>query len=316
MDYYGDLLNDDHAARDPVPSAEFNSHARILDAQLVGALQGIGVGCLEEDAWTVRAGPGLSVDVAAGAGIAQDGVGYVLLKTTGSTNVALPANSTRWLYALAVYRGNPEDPDSRESGAVQFFLNSTGGEVAGAVLLAQVVTGALGISAITDARSFCRGLTALLAQASGGDDLEELRNALGAEYFGADPPPPVDARLDDLEAAGAEGGEGGPVYWGVLTEGAGLPTTIKQHVERELAAHVEALHAEDEAQEFIAEPEPWDEDSVNLGRHVLRATRVTDALLPEALLETLVLVWGVYGDGSGGTPDFIDRVHSTWLATI
>ncbi len=314
--YYGGLLNDDHGLKDPVPSAEFNSHARILNSQLVGALQAIGTGCIEEDAWSVTAGSGLSVDVSAGAGIAQDGAGYVLLRTGGATNVVLPANSTRWLYALAVYRVDPQDPDSREDGMVQFYTNATGEDVAGGILLAQVVTGSAGISSITDARTFCRGLTALMELETGGDDLEAVKAALGADYFGADPPPTVDARLDDLEAAAADGEGGGPVYWGVLTEAAGDPTTIEQHVDAEIAAHVEALHAEDEANEFIADPEPWDEDSVNLARHVLRATRATDDDLPAYLLDNLVVVWGLYGDGSDGSPDFVDRLNSTWLPAI
>ena len=40
-----------------------------------------------------------------------------------------------------------------------------------------------------------------------------------------------------------------------------------------------------------------------------------DTTLPDDLLESVVVVWLVYGDGTGTTPDYVDEVNSTWLVT-
>jgi len=311
MDHYDDLLTDEHAPLLPVPSGEFNSVVRILDSQLVGVLQAHGTGVAEAGAWVVTAGAGLTVDVAAGAGIAVSGDDYLWLQTLSSENLELEANSTAYIYALAVWREEAEGPDSRESGVVEWYTNSTGGEVAGALPVALVTTGTSGISTITDLRTYIRGLQAVLEQAEETGDLDAIRAAIGAQYWGDDPPPTVDARLDDLEAAGAQGGTG-PVYWGVLGKAAGVPTTIEQHVDTEIAAHVADLHGE-AGVEFLAGLDWWDVDSANQGRHVLRQTRATDCDLPEHLLEMVAVVWGVYGDGTGTTPDYVDDVNSTWV---
>ncbi|HUS79745.1 MAG TPA: hypothetical protein VM283_00670 [Armatimonadota bacterium] len=34
----------------------------------------------------------------------------------------------------------------------------------------------------------------------------------------------------------------------------------------------------------------------------------------EGLVGAVLVQWGHYGDGTGGTPDFVDREHSTWLS--
>ncbi len=311
MEHYADLLTDQHARLDPVPSGQFNSVVRILDSQLVGALRAIGAGVAVENGWAVTAGSGLSVTIAPGAGIVQNGDSFIYLATSGSFNLALEANTTSAVYVQAVTRVDPDDPDSREDGTVQFVVNATGEEVPSALLIATVTTGASGVTQIVDERTYTRALTALAAATGSDDDLQAIRDAIGSEYFGANPPLSLDARVDDLESAAAENDGTGVVYWGSLKRAAGDHTTIEQQIAADLQAHVDAMHTDE--QEFVAEAEPWDEDSVNQARHALRATRATDNLLPDYLLETVVVVWGVYGDGSGGTPDFIDRDHSTWL---
>ena len=314
LDHYGDLLHNDWMPADPVPSAEFNSMAGILDAQLVGALQALGTGCVETDAWVVAAGAGLSVDVTAGSGVAVSGDDYLFLRTTAAANVVLPASSTTYLYALAVTRVAAGDPDSREQAVVSWHTSATGGAVAGAVLVAKVITGPAAVTSVTDEREFIRALEALEALGSGDDSIAEIEAAIGSEYFGEAPPAAsLDARLDDLEAAATSGDGITAVFWGVLKRAAGVQTTIEQFVGEQIAAHVTDKHSSEAP--FLAEAEPWDEDSVNHARHVLRQTRATDAVLPDYLLETVAVVWLIYGDGSDGSPDYVDNVNSTWLVT-
>lgn len=316
MDAYGDLIHDTHQPLDKVPSAEFNSVARILDSQVVGALRGIGAGVAEETAWTVAAGTGLSVDIAAGCGIARDGDLWVWLKTDGAYNLSVPASSATYVYARAVTRVDAGDPDSRESGVVEWHTNSTGEAVAGALLIAKVVTDGNSVTDVTDLRTWSRGLEALLTLAGEAEELDEIREAIGLQYFGESAPPvSLDARVDDLEAAGGDGGTG-PVYWKDLKRAAGDATTIDQRIDHDVQEHVDQYHQdEEEGDSFVVQAEPWDEDSVNQARHALRATRQTDAGLPAVLIDTLVVCWGIYGDGSGTSPDFIDRINSTWLPT-
>ncbi len=314
LTHYDDILNDDHITGGPVPSVEFNSMAGILDAQLVGALRALGTGCVETDAWQVTAGAGLSVDISAGAGVAVSGADYVFLQTSAAANVTLAANTTTVIYALGVTRVSAGDPDSRESGVVSWHTAATGGAVAGAVQVATVTTGSAGVSTITDDRTFIRALEALEELEDGAGSLSDVEAAIGSDYFGSSPPSAsLDARLDDIESAAADGDGTTAVFWGVLKQAAGNQTTIEQYVGQQVAAHVEDKHAGE--QSFIAEADPWDEDSVNQARHVLRATDATDGTLPDYLLDSLVVVWLTYGDGTGTTPDYVDNVNSTWLVT-
>lgn len=311
--HYNDVLNNDWKTDDPVPSDEFNTIVGVIDTQLVGALQGLGVGCVETDAWEVTAGAGLSVDIAAGAGVAVSGDDYLFLATTASYNLSLDANSTTVIYARAVTRTVDGDPDSRTEAVVEWHTSTTGGTVAGALQVATVTTNADGVADISDDRSFIRALEALASLSSDSDAMDAVQEAIGSEYFGDDPPASsLDARIDDIEAAAADG-DGTAVFWAALSKAAGDATTIEQYLQQQLQQHVEDEHADDGS--FVAQQEPWDEDSVNAARHVLRSTRATDTTLPDYLLDTLVVVWGVYGDGTGTTPDYVDDANSTWLST-
>ncbi|MGD9496375.1 MAG: hypothetical protein AB7Y46_08690 [Armatimonadota bacterium] len=310
--HFSGLLTDTHAPGQPVPSGQFNTVVRILDTQLVGALAAIGAGCLDAASWVVSAGTGLSVNISAGAGIVATEAGYAVVRSGSSYNLSgLPSNSTRYVRVEVVERVNPEDPDSREDGTLVFTATALPTQQAGSMVIAKVITSGTAVTVVEDLREF----TATAQAAAGAEDVEDaldaIREAIGLRYFGsAAPPASVDARLSDLEAAGSEGGSG-PVYWGLLQKVAGDPTTIDQQIDADIQAHVDAMHSGE--QKFVAEAEPWDEDSVNHARHVLRVTRQLDGNLPDYLLGTLVICWGVYGDGSNGTPDFVDRENSTWL---
>ena len=56
--------------------------------------------------------------------------------------------------------------------------------------------------------------------------------------------------------------------------------------------------------------EPWDEDAVNFGLAVLTDVAMDNPLAGQYLIDCVVVVDGVYGDGSNGTADFIDHVNS------
>lgn len=311
LDHYGDLLSNEHAAGGPVPSAQFNTVVGVLDAQLVGALRGLGTGCVDPNGWVVTAGSGLSVNVGAGAGVAASGEDRIFLQTASSQAVALPANSTRVIYAAAVTRVVAGDPDSRESAVVEFSTAAAGGALAGAIQIATVVTGASGISTVTDDRTFIRALEALAAVDADDESMAAVRAAIGSDYFGGSPPvASLDTRIDDIEAAAGEADGVTAVFWGVLKRAAGNPATIEQYVGQQLQDHIEDRHAGEET--FVAVTEPWDEDSVNQARHALRSTRATDNDLPDYLLESLAVAWGVYGEGTG-VVDHVDAVNTTWV---
>jgi len=305
-----DLLTDTHAPDQPVPSGEFNTIARILDRQAFGALEAIGEGVVGADDWIVTAGVADSVDISAGAGIRDSALhGHVFMQTASSTNLAsLPINSTVYVYATLVFRVAPGDPDSREDGSVEFTYNLTGGTVADSILLAHFTTDGTGApGVITDDRVFI----APVANAEGIEgwdaDLDAIREAIGLDYFGGAPPAAsVDARLDDLEIAPT-----GATFWGVLKKAPGDATLVDQQIDSDVQAHVDTYHTG--GHEFYAEETPWDEDAVNQGKGVLKLTRSVDPEHALHMIDCVVLVWTIWGDGTAGSPDYVDAVNSTWV---
>jgi hypothetical protein len=309
MAAYDDLLTNEHAPEMPVPSAEFNSIVNLLSQQLTGALRGVGEGCLTTDSWVVTAGDGLDVDVSAGAGITDLSDGYAYMETSGSSNVAdLDPNSTLYLYAQGITREEVGEPDSREDASFEFLVRTTGGSVAGALLLAKITTSGAGVTEVVDEREYITAVQALASVTGTSEDLAAVEAAIGSDYFGETPPAAsLDARVDDMEAAGTIGN-----YWGALGKAAGDPTTVDQTIDGDVAAHVATYH-QDEDMTFFMVPQAWDVDAVNQARAALMVTRRLDPDHPENHIDAVVIVWGVYGDGSGETPDFVDRVNSTWL---
>lgn len=140
----------------------------------------------------------------------------------------------------------------------------------------------------------------------------KLRAAVGEEYMGETPPAKsLHQRILDLIAEGGGGG-GGLVYaseleWSV-TDARLLGAVITDY----LAAHVEQYHAEVPEGDTTVVPDFWDHIAINFGRSVLRATEYTDPDFPGTLEGVWCIVWGVYGDGSGGTPNLVGP-GSTWV---
>jgi hypothetical protein len=310
LEHY-DQLSDAHITGESVSAAEYNSLVRILDSQIAAALEGVGEGVVSGG--LVVAGSGLAVTVAPLAAIARSLVGMVGLITTGPTTVqGLPANTTLYLYAAANIEEGGGEEDSRESGTVVFTTRSVGGEVAGAVLLAKVVTGGSGVSTVEDLRSYVTAVEALNAIGDFQAQVDAVETAVGSGYFGASPPTSsLDERVTALEGTGGGGGTG-PYYWDGPGRSAGDPTTIPQFVDQEIAAAIEGQGGGDGG--TITAPEAaWDVDSVNQAKALL------DRTLPGAVeeaanqVDAVIIKWGVFGDGTNGTPDYVDREHSTWL---
>lgn len=117
--------------------------------------------------------------------------------------------------------------------------------------------------------------------------------------------------------AGGDGGGGaeGPIYWGPLERSVADPTRIAQHVDGEIAQHVEEWHGDEDAPGapgVTLNIEQWEVDAANSGQAVLAITRKLDQNHPDEFEDAIVVVHGVYGDGSGGSPDWVDHVNTTW----
>ena len=313
MDQGYDQLKDDYLAVELLPEEQVNAVAKILDTQIHGAMEGHGAGVIAGGVTTD--GGGLTVSVAALKAILDTTKLLTYIQTEAPTVVSgLPADSTVYIHATAVFLVSPGDPDSREDATVDIDYSLLDSE-ADSLLLAEVVTGAATITSVTDRRAYTVGQTALDAATSGGTDITAIETYIGADYFDGTPPTDIDTRLDAVEAAA-----GGPNYWENQEKNAGDTTTPGAEMDSKDAAvvsdHISEYHAAG-ADEDVALPEVWAIDAVNQAKMLLRMTRTLDPDMPVNQVDALNVVWGIFGDGSGtpATPDFIDRVNSTWLPT-
>lgn len=284
---------------EPYDAVYMNSLVRILDSQVHGALEGVGAGII--DGGDVAAGTGLSVTVAALKAIVSTEHLLTYLQTDAPVTVAdLEPSSTLYIHAAAVFATSPGDPDSREDAGVVLFASDSDVEP-NAILLATVVTGSESVTSVTDAREYVpaqEALTALQALSTSVSDLEDALDALTA-------------RVDAIEAGGGGGGAVG--YWGALERTASDPTRINQFVDEEIADHVDAYHSGEETGGGTAlQIEQWETDAANFGQSVLAITRKLDQNHPDEFRDAVTIVHGVYGDGSGSSPDWVDHVNTTW----
>jgi len=314
LQHYGDLIKGDYVYGEKVNTREYNSRARILDAQTEGALEGIGAGVVEGG--VVTAGGGLSVNVTPLRAVADTQHGMVFIATTDAGVVTgLPSTGTVYIWVRAVFRVAPEDPDSRESGYAELFWSVSDEGEADAVLLAKVVTSGGLVTSVEDSRTFVPAIQALNLVEGLSDGVDAAKAAIGDEYFGASPPAAsLNDRVDALESGG--GGEGeGTVYWKTLQKGLGDATTIEQQIEADIAQHVTDYHAAvpggGGGGDIILQE--WDIDALNQAMAALKVTRSVDPDHPAWFQGCAVVVWGSYGEGSGETPDYVDWDHSTWI---
>jgi len=312
MPRHYDQLRDDYVTGEPLPASEYNSLVRILDTQVEGALEGVGAGVISGG--SVSAGNGLSVDISALKAVIDTQYGLCYVESEDATVGNLPDDSTVYIWARAVFPLNPGDPDSRETGYVEFYWAVSDQGEADALLLAEVATSGGAVTSVTDRRSFVPAQQALQLAQSLSSDLNDVRAAIGSAYFGQSPPSAsLDERVTALESGGGGGG-GGPTYWGGLEKAAGDPTTIEQEIEAEIADHVQEYHSGQQGSgggEVVIEE--WDADAANQARLTLKLVRSVDPDAAKYFTDAVIVVWGAYGDGTAGTPDFVDRDSSTWL---
>lgn len=314
LEHYGQL-DDQHITGQSVSAAEYNSLVRILDSQLAAALLGVGAGVISGGA--VHAGGGLQVYVERLLAVVLADVGPVGLATAATATIAgLPPDSTLYLYAEANIEELGGEADAREGGTAVFTTHLLGGPVAGAVLLAKVITGPDSVLSVEDRRTFVPAQQALVLMEGFRAEIAALQAAVGSEYFGATPPTAcLDERVTLLEeGAGGQGGSG-PTYWGGLAKAAGDATSISQEIDSKIAAA--ALGGGGDGGTVVSTEGVWDVDAENQALALL--ARLKNSPVEEALAEfasqedSIIVVWGVCGEGSNGTDDYVDRVHSTWL---
>lgn len=311
--HYDDIIKGNYVYGEKVTVGEYNSRARILDTQVVGALESVGYGVVEGGA--VAAGSGLSVTVSPLKAIANTEHGACFLSTWGENGIveALPNGTTSYIWVRAVFRIAPEDPESRETGFAELFWSVADTGEPNAVLLAKVVTSGGLVTSVEDSRTFVPAIQALNLVEGLSDGVDAAKAAIGDEYFGASPPAAsLNDRVDALESGG--GGEGeGTVYWKGLQKGLGDPTTIEQQIAADILEHVTGYHSQTGGGGAGIAAGEWDVDALNQALAALKVTRSVDPDHPVWFRECAVIVWGAYGEGSGGTPEYVDWDHSTWL---
>lgn len=208
---------------------------------------------------------------------------------------------------------------ARADGSCAYYISASETPAADALAICKVTrTGAV----ITAVDNTVKAVPAIASRipwsvlARSYDDattlLALLTSMLGAGYLDGTVTDDVDARLTALESGGGGGGAG-TVYWGALQQTVSIATTIAQAIAAAIAEHMATVQhgGADGVTEVL---EPWDVDAVNQSLSVLTEIRQVN---PEAAwnhVDAVTVVWGVYGDGSHGSPDFIDWVNSSWPA--
>ena len=301
-----DQLSDGYAdgLGEVLPAVEYDSLVRILDSQLQGALAGVGAGVISGG--VVSAASGRAVTITALAAIAETAKGLCALSAAASQVSNLAANSTLYLYARANLEDGGGENDSRETGLVVWDAEDSGGDLLGAAELAEIVTGADSIISITDRRT----MIPVYQTASQAEAIAAIESALGTAYFEGTPPDDVDSRLSVLEALGGGGGNG-PVYIFPATWKSGSVQTTGQVVQA-IDDRVTALEGVGSGGNVVSVPAPpWELDSINQAEALLGDSDVV--ALAAGQINTVCVKFGVTGDGTGSTPQYLDLAHSTWL---
>ena len=302
LDHY-DQLNDTYVLGDPLPPEEYNSLVRVLDSQVVGALEGIGAGIIEGG--EVIAPGGLAANMAAVKAVIETDKGLVYVEANEIDLTGLPNGATLYFWLCALL---PEssDYDSRETGTLRLVYTIGSNQPPNSLALAHGATVAGQLVIAADDRVYAPAR----AGANLADRTANLETAVGIPYTGVSS---LDSRVTDLEDGVTPGG--GYEYWRNMPKAPADETTVTQEAQAiadaEVAEHVVQYHSGTGDSE-IEPAELWDIDGENQARALLTAGQWLPDL-PSEQRDCVIVIAGVYGDGSGGTPDFIDRVHSTWV---
>jgi len=210
--------------------------------------------------------------------------------------VALPALSTRHLYMDA-------------EGSVTLYSSQQSPRPDGTWYVGSATTDGTDCTAVDDSEADVVASPANTETRLAALEAEDI--ALAGEIES------LDGRVTDLESAG--GGGSGPAYWGALQKSSGVATTIDQEIDAKIATHLtEAAHGGGgDGGTVVSTEGVWDVDAENQALALL--ARLKNSPVEEALAEfasqenSIIVVWGVCGEGSNGTDDYVDREHSTWL---
>ncbi len=217
-------------------------------------------------------------------------VGGIRYELSEPLIIALAASQTSHLYLDA-------------AGEVTAYLEVQSPRPVGTWYLGQATTDGLSCTAVDDSEA---DTVAGLAQVA--ERVTELENGLDAAETTLED---HEERVTNLETLG--GGGGGPVYADPIPRTSSNPQTIGQKF-AELDADLAALEAAGTGGgSIVALPQlNWDIDPVNTALH-LQAQTTPDALeAAESQIDCFQIKTGVYGDGSDGTPNYIDP-ESTWV---
>lgn len=278
--------------------------ARMLDA--------VGAGVISGGAGSVVGG---ALSLTALVAIISDDLGAVPVQADATSLAAASFPSG------ASYVHCQLSETARADGSCAYYVSASSTPAADAITICKVTKAGGAVTAVDNtvkAVPAIAGRIPWTVLARSYDDattlLALLTSMLGAGYLDGTVTDDVDARLTALESGGTGGGTGtGTVYWGALQQTAAIATTISQAIAAAIAEHMATV--QHGSTEGVAEVlEPWDVDSVNQALSVLTEIRMVN---PEAAwnhVDAVTVVWGVYGDGSHGTPDYIDWEHSSWPA--
>jgi hypothetical protein len=218
---------------------------------------------------------------------------YEIDEAVGYLVSSLPLNSTRHLYMDASF-------------AITDYASRQTPNPAGTWYMGTATTNASACTAVDDSNADrvanLAGMAARLVSAEA--DVDALQAAVGIPYSAVDP---LDDRVTALENAGPGGAA---ATWGAMAKAAGDPTTVDQEIAAAIAAIPAPTGGTGDGSTTVSLP--WDIEAANQGRMLLKLTRTVDPELPVDQVDCICIVNGVWGDGTDGSPDFIDRVHSTW----
>ena len=268
----------------------------VVQTDLEGGITALHGRGFEGDGTILRTGSGLSCIVGSGPTDYYwvDGRRYAIAEAGGNV-LSLPANTTSHVYMKADGTGTIRALKLEATPAGEWYCGS-------------VVTTA-GACTVVDESLADR----ISSQAALRTSLLALVAAIGMPYLSSST---ITERLAVLEAGGSAGVD--PISWAALQKQFGTdPTTIVQEITAQLAAHVTAQHGEttdDGAAVVEVALTRWNAEATRNGKLSLLICRTLNPNIFDHLPDQAAVVWGIWGDGSNGSPNNVDPA-STWVYT-
>lgn len=271
------------------------TNVEAVDAMLAQAITALFAGTgREPGGCTLAAGTGLSATLT-NDGYWIAGRRYEVAAGVGTSTVSLPASQTSYVYQDA-------------TGLFTCYATQPATTPAGYWYVGTATTDSTSCTAVD--QTDCDEIATVT-------DMAALKTAIGWPYTDA---ATIVTRLAALEA-GSSGG-GGLAYWLTMPKAPGDVTTPSQEMDAKdtaaVAAHVAALHGatSGDGTGTAVPDEPWDVDAVNQALALMQEIAQDNDTAGATQVDTVILVPGVYGDGTGTTPDYVDRVNSTWTTGL